>query len=813
MSSFGVSLPPLYISSLFFLLVACSSREPLSPPSVPDYTVYVNPFIGTQTDETGALSGSTFPGATMPQGMVQLSPETEQMVTWDPCCGYDYNKDRIYGFTHTHLSGTGCTDLIDVSLMPVASEVTPDQLKAADFSQSFTHDKESARPGYYQVLLQESGINVELSATVRTGIHRYTFPDGQPQTVVLDLDRGTYRGEAYYSGRRTYDIIQSQLRLVNDHTVEGYRVITGWAKLRKVYFRAEFSRPFLQHLLMDGGRNAGKSDVVNGRCLRTALTFDPNDGQELTVKVAISPVDGDGARKNMLAEAASWCFDEYAKAAHDTWQQALSCIDIEGTDEQKTIFYTGLYHVLMQPNTMSDVDGRYMDTNFEIKQLTAAPSTPASPSMVSPSSASASSTASTSPSSSSNTSSSSPANTSSPAKASPSSPSSECSTVLPSSYHSTFSLWDTFRAAHPLYTLIAPDLAAQFVRDMILHHQTYGYLPIWDLWGQDNYCMIGNHAIPVLADAILAELPGIDVEAAYQAMVESSTRSHPNSPFEIWEQYGYYPQTLQGTSVSITLEQCFDDACVAAVAKKLGRTGDYKRFHRRSLFYKNLFDSETGFFRPKDENDNWLPGFDPLSYEQPCFVEGNAWQYMWFVPQDPQGLIDLFGSKEAFLKKLDENFTLTATSGEVNGNASGFIGQYAHGNEPSHHTVYLYNFAGRPERTQELVEQVRSQFYRATPCGYAGNDDCGQMSAWYIFSALGFYPFNAGAAEYVIGTPLFSRATLHLAGGKDFTILATNKTADRIHVKSLKLNGQPLDGFILTHQQIAAGGTLEFEMK
>ena len=442
------------------------------------------------------------------------------------------------------------------------------------------------------------------------------------------------------------------------------------------------------------------------------------------------------------------------KAAHDTWQRELSRIDIEGTDEQKTIFYTGLYHVLMQPNTMSDVDGRYMNTNFEIKQMP-------------------------------------PGQT----------------------YHSTFSLWDTFRAAHPLYTLIAPDVAAQFVRDMVAHCQTYGYLPIWDLWGQDNYCMIGNHAIPVLADAILAEIPGIDVEETYRAIVKSSTRSHFNSPFEVWEKYGYMPQTLQDESVSITMEQAFDDACVALVAKKLGKTEDYERFYRRSMFYKNLFDPAMGFFRPKDEKGNWMEGFDPLSYEQPCFVEGNAWQYMWFVPQDPQGLIDLFGGTKAFLKKLDENFSLTATSGEVNGNASGFIGQYAHGNEPSHHTVYLYNFAGKPERTQELVEQVRSEFYRATPCGYAGNDDCGQMSAWYIFSSLGFYPFHAGSAEYVIGTPLFTKAILHLNGGKDFVISAPNKTAKCIHVKSVKLNGKPVKDYTITHQQIMNGGTLEFKMK
>ena len=483
--------------------------------SAKDYTQYVNPFIGTQTDETGALSGSTFPGATMPQGMVQLSPETEQMVTWDPCSGYDYNKDIIYGFTHTHLSGTGCTDLIDVSLIPVSTMVTPDWLNAADFGQHYSHDKESARPGYYQVLLQESEVNVELSATTRVGIHRYTFPKDGFQTVVLDLDRGTFRGEAYYSKRRTYDVIQAQIRIVDDHTIEGYRVVTGWAKMRKVYFRAEFSKPFSQHLLMNGDLNVGNSDVVNGRTLRTALSFDPKDGNELIVKVAISPVDSEGVRENMLAEAQSWNFDDYVKAAHDAWQRELSRIDIEGTDEQKTIFYTGLYHVLMQPNTMSDVDGRYMTTNFEIRQM----------------------------------------------------PKGQV-------YHSTFSLWDTFRAAHPLYTLIAPDIAAQFVRDMVLHHQTYGYLPIWDLWGQDNYCLIGNHAIPVLADAILAGIPGIDVEETYRAMVESSTRSHFNSPFEIWEQYGYLPQTLQDESVSITMEQAFDDACVALVAKNLGKTED-----------------------------------------------------------------------------------------------------------------------------------------------------------------------------------------------------------------------------------------------
>ena len=733
-----------------FLLVLCA----VLGGKATDYTKYVNPFIGTQTDDTGALSGSTFPGPTMPQGMVQLAPETEQYVTWDPCCGYDYNRDSIFGFTHTHLSGTGCTDLIDISLMPTTKKVTPQMLSKGIFALPYSHDREAATAGYYMVdLLGGEDIRVELSATVHAGIHRYTFPEGKDQTVILDLDRMTYRGDAYYTGRRAYQIIQSQIRVIDEKTIEGFRVLTGWAKLRKVYFRAEFSRPIANRIMMDGSRSVGKSDVINGRTLRAALSFDAAQGKDLMVKVAISAVDNDGARKNLKAEAQSWDFGYYTKAAHEAWENELATIDIEGTDDQKTIFYTGLYHVLMQPNTMSDVDGRYMDTNFEIKQMPAG-----------------------------------------------------------QAYHSTFSLWDTFRAAHPLYTLLYPEVAAQFVRDMILHHDTYGYLPIWDLWGQDNYCMIGNHAIPVLADAILSELPGIDVERAYKAMVESSTRTHLNSPFEIWEEYGYMPQNKQNVSVSITMEQAFDDWCVAAVAKKLGKTEDYERFIKRSEFYRNLFNPATGFFQPKDDKGNWIEPFDPLSYENPCFVEGNAWQYMWFVPHNPQGLIDLFGGVKPFIKKLNENFTLTETSGEINGNASAFIGQYAHGNEPSHHTVYLYNFAGQPWRTQELVEQVRSSFYNPTPCGYAGNDDCGQMSAWYIFSSLGFYPFNAGSAEYVIGTPLFQKAVLHMPNGKDLVINAPRKSDKAIYVKSVKLNGKKITDWKLTHQQLMEGGTLDFTM-
>ena len=718
-----------------------------------DHAQYVNPLIGTQTDDTGALSGSTFPGACWPLGLVQLSPDTEKYITWDPCSGYDYDRNRIYGFSHTHLSGTGCTDLFDVMLMPVTVPVTTAYLAEGDFSQTFSHEHETARPGYYGVRLLESGVEAEFTATPHAGIHRYTFPKGAEETIIVDLDHSSYRGEdAYYAGKRSYDIVRAQMRIVDDHTIEGFRLITGWAPLRRVFFRAEFSKPFARTMLIDRKRTV-EGTVINGRYLRAALTFDHDTDDAVTVKVALSAVDDEGARRNFAAECRSWDFDSYAAAADREWESHLAKIDIEGTDEQKNIFYTGLYHTLIHPNQISDVDGRYTDATHQVRQLPRG-----------------------------------------------------------QKYYSTFSLWDTFRAAHPLYNLLEPELTADFVRSMILHQQAYGYMPIWTLWGQENYCMIGNHAVPVLSRAILTGIPGIDVEAAYRAMVASCTQPHTNSPFDVWEHFGYMPADLQGNSVSITMEQAFDDWCVYAVARALGHDDDAARFLRRSQFYRNLFDPATGFFVPRDTKGDKVEPFNPLAYDTPYFIEGNAWQYMWFVPHDPQGLIDLLGGAKGFMAKLDECFTLESDERDSGGNASGFIGQYAHGNEPAHHTTYLYNYAGRPWRTQELVDQVRRSFYNARPCGYAGNDDCGQMSAWYVFSALGFYPFNAGADDFAIGTPLYNRATLHLPGGHDFTIVAPRKDARAIYVRDVRLNGQRTTGLTLTQQQILAGGTLEFKM-
>ena len=736
----------LLLSSLVMLFALASKAQQS------DNTQYVDPFIGTQMDETGALSGSTFPGACVPFGMVQLSPETEKYVTYDPCSGYDYDKDKIYGITHTHLSGTGCTDLIDVSLLPATCDLTPSYIAAGDFSQTFSHDEEGATPGYYWVKLQESGVKVELTATEHCGIHRYTYPEGAKRQVILDLDHMTYRGnDTYYSSRRGYSIINSQIRFVDDHTIEGYRIVTGWAKLRRVYFHAEFSKPIVHHYVMKGDENLFETSVANGRNLRAALVFD--DGEDLLIKVSISAVDSEGARRNFNAECTSWDFAKYVADAHDLWRKELSKIEISGTDTEKRIFYTGMYHAYIQPNVMSDVDGRYMTTNYEIKQMPEG-----------------------------------------------------------KKYYSTFSLWDTFRAAHPLYNLLEPELTADFINSMLLHHQEYGYLPIWDLWGQDNYCMIGNHAIPVISRAILSDIQGFDKEEAYKAMYESSIRPHYNSPFVLWEKYGYYPATLQDESVSITLEQAFDDWCVYACAEKFGKTNDAKHFLERSEFYRNIFDESIGTFAPKDEAGNWVRPYDVLSYENGHFAEGNAWQYMWFVPQNPQGLIELLGGKEKFIEKLNENFSLEAKSGETNGNASGFIGQYAHGNEPSHHTVYMYNFAGQPKRTQELVNEVRNRFYSDRPCGYAGNDDCGQMSAWYIFSSMGFYPFNAGSDDFSIGTPLFNETVINLPNGKTFIVKSNRKSDKDIYVKSVKLNGVAITDWRITQQQIMEGGVLEFKM-
>ena len=717
---------------LLFFHVNCISAQNL--------TRWVNPFIGTGAVQS-SLSGNNYPGATVPFGMVQLSPDTREAPDWAQASGYDYNDSIIYGFSHTRLSGTGASDFIDILLFPTIS----DKRKS-----TFTHQHEQARPGYYQVLLKDEKIQAELTASVHVGVHRYTCSDGDQLKLWLDLDHSANKGSW---NRR---IIQSQLRMVSPTVVEGYRIITGWAKLRKIYFHLEFSQPILSNQLYDGNRMYENTPVINGTELRGLFCFDKKWNKELICKVALSPVSIENARLNMATEVPGWDFEYIARAAETSWEKELKKIIIQGTDLQKKIFYTALYHTMVQPNTMSDVNGEYMASDYVTRSV-----------------------------------------------------------AKGEVHYSTFSLWDTFRAAHPLYTLIHTHRIPDFVKSMMRQYDYYGYLPVWQLWGQDNYCMIGNHSIPVIVDAVLKGVAGVDEEKAYEAVFNSSIVSHPNSPFEVWEKYGYMPENIQTQSVSITLEQAFDDWCVAQLAKRLGKEKDYNHFMKRSAFYRNLFNSKTGFFQPKNDKGEWIEPFDPYKYGANGgypFTEGNAWQYFWYVPQNIPDLISLTGGNKAFVAKLDTFFTVSYQSGALNDNASGFVGQYAHGNEPSHHVAYLYACAGEPWKTQKYVAYIMNELYNDSSSGYAGNDDCGEMSAWYVFGALGFYPVNPVSGEYVIGTPMLEEAVIQLPGRKTFTVKAPRKEDNEVYICSMKLNGEKYTKNYITHQDIMKGGILEFVM-
>ena len=508
-------------------------------------------------------------------------------------------------------------------------------------------------------------------------------------------------------------------------------------------------------ILSDGETVRNGATVINGKALKASLGFG-TDNAPVKVKVALSGVSIANARKNMEAEAPHFDFNRYVMQGRDEWDKALGCIDAEGPEDKLKTFYTALYHLMIQPNTFSDVNGEYMTPAYTVAKVPEG-----------------------------------------------------------SGLYSTFSLWDTYRAAHPLYSLLMPERNADFVNSMLHHYKDYGYLPVWHIWGQDNYCMIGNHAIPVVAEAVMNDTPGIDTELAYEAVRESSLQPHLNSPFDVWEKYGYMPETLQSQSVSITLEMAYDDWCVAQMGRKLGKQEDYERFLKRSQYFRNLYDPTTGFFRAKDENGNWMEPFDPLKFGANGgypYTEGNAWQYFWYVPHDIPALIALTGGNKAFEKKLDTFFSLTETSGAKNDNISGCIGQYAHGNEPSHHVAYLYNYVNAPHKAQRMVARIMNEMYDNTSSGYAGNDDCGEMSAWYVFGALGFYPVNPASGQFSIGTPLFDKCTIHLPYGHDLTITANRSNPDNVEVKSIYLNGKKHKSLSLSRQDLVRGGSLHFEL-
>ena len=708
---------------------------------------YINPFIGTKV--AGFIyCGNTFPGACAPFGMIQLSPETKiyaDSVDYLPS-GYNYNRNFISGFSHTHLSGIGAQDLYDLYIMP--SCLSLDELsKRKDLSSPFSHQNEKASVGYYQVMLDEFGINVELTATTYTGMHRISYPKGKPHSLVLDLSKSEYKYNWHSKG-----VFDAQIKILDDRTLVGFRNLDGWQQYRKVCFYIQFSQPITHSIAHTYGNLYNDISVINGSDAKLFLLFKGSD-EPLIIKVAISPVSMENAKLNMQ-ENPEWDFDSVHQHTVDAWEKEFSNIRIEGSEEQKAIFYTGLYHAYIQPNIISDINGEYMRPNYDIGKV-----------------------------------------------------------PIGEHEYSTFSLWDTYRAAHPLYTILQPKRTAEFVNSMLRYYDDYGLLPIWNMWGTDNYGMLGNHAIPVMVDAAMKHISGININKVYETIRKVSTTDHFKSPYSLLEKYGYIPDNLQNYSVSMTLDLCYDDACVARLAKELGKTEDYKFFHQRSLLYRNLYNKAWGFLSPKDSKGNWVK-FNPLDYGETSifpYCENNAWQYLFYVPHDIKGLSELMGGKQKFEERLDSLFNYN-TPIDPNGPFGGFIGQYTHGNEPDHHNIYLYNFTNHPKKSAYYANKVMKEFYTNDPLGLVGNDDCGQTSAWYIFSSMGFYPVDAASGVYYIGSPQLDKVTIYLEGDKTFIIRTIRKSDKDIYVKSIKLNGKNYKKNYILHSDIINGGELVYTM-
>lgn len=737
-------------------LFSCAEKE------LPkEYTDSVNVFIGT------GGHGHTFPGATLPHGMVQLSPDT-RLLGWDACSGYYYDDTSIMGFSHTHLSGTGIGDYGDILFMPVVGEKPliagtaekPDE----GYRSRFSHEQESARPGYYQVLLQDDSINVELTATLRAGLHRYTYPKASDARLIVDMEP-TIHGHQHPV---------TQIRVVNDSTIAGMKYTVGWAKRHYVYFYAVFSSPF-DYKLYSGTEYQSDSTSVTVNTAKAVIRFKnlPVDGRVLA-KVGISSVDEEGARLNVEAEIPNWNFEGVMKEANTAWNEALGKIDIETSDnDSRTVFYTSLYHAFIQPSLASDVDGRYRTMGHEIKQ--------------------------------------------------------------DASYtnYTVFSLWDTFRAAHPLYTIVTPEQNQAFIRSLLRKYDEGGILPKWELASNETGTMIGYHAVSVIADAMMKKQCDFDVKKALEACIRSSVydtmgvtpmmdRQILNGklmPVSIKykNELGYIPCDKVGGSVSQGLEFAYNDWLIAQMMKEHNRKDLYDKYMELSRNYRNYFDPETKLMRGRLSDGSWITPFDPASVQRPSnYVEGNAWQWAWFVPQDVEGLMELVGGQKSFEAHLDTLFT---TSSELTGDpnaaadVTGMIGQYAHGNEPSHHIPYLYNYAGAPRKTQALVDHILRTLYHNDPNGLSGNEDVGQMSAWYALSAMGFYSFCPGRPVYEIGRPMFDKVTIHLSNGKDFIIQAKNNSVENKYIRSMKLNGEKLAEPRFSHFDLMKGGELIFEME
>ena len=719
---------------LVLILTACTSSQERAST---DYTQYVNPFIGTD------FTGNTYPGAQAPFGMVQLSPDNG-LPGWDRISGYFYPDSTIAGFSHTHLSGTGAGDLYDISFMPVTLPYKEAEAPLGIHSK-FSHDNESATAGYYRVLLKDYNIHVELTATERCGIQRYTFPEAKA-AIFLNLKKAM-----------NWDFTNdTQVEIVDSVTIQGYRFSDGWARDQHIYFRTRFSKPFTSvqidtTAIVKDGNHIGTATIAR-------FDFDTQKGEQIIVSTAISGVSTEGAAKNLLAEVPDDNFDKYRNLTRDNWNRQLSKIEIvSNSTDDKVNFYTALYHSMIAPTIYSDVDGTYYGPDKKTHKTDGWVN------------------------------------------------------------YSTFSLWDTFRAAHPLFTYTEPERANDMVKSFIAFYEQNKRLPVWNFYGSETDMMIGYHAVPVIVDAYLKGITDVDPEKALEACIATANIDNYRG-IGVYKKLGYVPYNIadsynaENWSLSKTLEYAYDDYCIAKMAEKMGKKEIADEFYKRSLNYKNLYNPATSFMQPKDDKGNFIKNFSPDEYT-PHICESNGWQYFWSVQQDINGLIALTGGKERFAQKLDSMFTYhPSADDELPIFSTGMIGQYAHGNEPSHHVIYLYNAVEQPWKTQQYAAKVMHELYQNSPAGLCGNEDCGQMSAWYVFSAMGFYPVDPVSGKYEIGTPLFPEMQMHLSNGNTFTVLAPTVSKENIYIQAVKFDGKPYSKSYITHEQIMEGATLEFEM-